>query len=116
MYKYFVDNETGIIVNKSVIIDLDGHTVDANGNGRVFNITGDDVIIKNGTITNADADGEDCIIGKLVVVVFIDSSDGADVFIFVVCREAIVASVLCAHKAPTLAGKVHRHINLVGKL
>ena len=56
-----VDNTTGIIINKSIILDIAGNTIDANGNGRVFNIISDDVTVENGIIINANATNEDII-------------------------------------------------------
>ena len=40
-----IENE--IIINKAVIIDGQGHTISAEGKGRIFNITSDNVTLKN---------------------------------------------------------------------
>ena len=43
-----IENE--IIINKAVIIDGQGHTISAEGMGRIFNITSDNVTLKNITL------------------------------------------------------------------
>ena len=44
---------SGIVINRKVTINGNGHTIDAKGNARIFNIQASDVIIKNLTIKNA---------------------------------------------------------------
>ena len=44
---------------QSYTVDFDGHKIDGNGNGRVFSISGGTVILKNGTLTNGYANGDE---------------------------------------------------------
>ncbi|MDO5819692.1 MAG: hypothetical protein Q4P11_05090 [Methanobrevibacter sp.] len=47
----------GIIVSKSITIDGNGHTIDASKLSRVFNITADNVVLKNINFINGNALG-----------------------------------------------------------
>ena len=50
------DGESGIVVNKTnFVIDGKGHTIDANGKSKIFDIYGNDVVLKNMILTNANA-------------------------------------------------------------
>jgi len=53
-YEY---NETSVpvIVNSSLIINGNGHIIDGSGNCGIFNITGDNVTLKNMMLTNGNA-------------------------------------------------------------
>lgn len=55
-YKYSGnDNKDGIIVKKNnYVIDGKGHTIDANGKSRIFDITGKNIILKNMILTNTN--------------------------------------------------------------
>ncbi|HIH35264.1 MAG TPA: hypothetical protein HA255_02335 [Methanosphaera sp.] len=55
-YKYSgKDNKDGIIVQKSnYVIDGKGHTIDANGKARIFDIYGKNVVLKNMVLANAN--------------------------------------------------------------
>ena len=44
----------GILINKSVVINGNGHTIDAQNKSKIFNIHADNVIIKNITFMNAN--------------------------------------------------------------
>ena len=48
----------GIIINKSITIDGQGNKINAQGKSRIFNISADNVIIKNITFTNGNANGD----------------------------------------------------------
>ena len=60
-YSYNPDTDSGlsegIIINKNITIDGNGHTVDANGQSRIFNLKGSDLAItlNNITFVNGDA-------------------------------------------------------------
>ena len=61
LYKdYTYDNNTdssfteGILINKSVVINGNGHIIDAQNKSRIFNITADNVIIRNISFVNAN--------------------------------------------------------------
>ena len=47
----------GIVINRPVTINGNGHTIDAQGKARVFYVQADDVTIKNLTIKNAKYEG-----------------------------------------------------------
>ena len=47
-------NQTGIIISKPLTIDGAGYTIDAMGNGRIFNITSGNVTLKNINFKNAN--------------------------------------------------------------
>ena len=47
----------GIVISKSITIDGRGHTINANKLSRVFNITADNVILKNINFINGNALG-----------------------------------------------------------
>lgn len=55
-YKYSGnENKDGIIVKKNnYVIDGKGHTIDANGKARIFDIYGTNVVLKNMVLTNAN--------------------------------------------------------------
>ena len=44
----------GILISKSITIDGNGHKIDAQGNSRMFNITSNDVMIKNMIFMNGE--------------------------------------------------------------
>lgn len=48
-YVYFneTDFKNGILISKSITIDGRGHTIDGAGTARIFNVTADNVILKN---------------------------------------------------------------------
>ena len=48
----------GIIIDKKITIDGKGHTIDAQGKSRVFNVQANDVTIKNLTLTNVNYNGD----------------------------------------------------------
>lgn len=63
-YKYANGSNKGIIISKSITIDGDGHTIDGNrhdmdinSSSRIFNITADNVILKNINFINGNALG-----------------------------------------------------------
>ena len=47
-------NQTGIIISKPLTIDGNGYTIDAMGEGRIFNITSSNVTLKNINFKNAN--------------------------------------------------------------
>ena len=52
-YKYEGQrNGTGIVINKSITINGNGHTLDGNNNSRIFNIIGGEVVLNNITFKN----------------------------------------------------------------
>jgi predicted outer membrane repeat protein len=55
-YKYSSkDKNTGIVINKNnYVIDGKGHTIDADGKARIFDITGKNVVLKNMVLTNSN--------------------------------------------------------------
>ena len=58
-YEYNDNFDTnGITINKTITIDGKGHTINAKGQGRVFNIQASDVVIKNLNIINANYNGD----------------------------------------------------------
>ncbi|WP_298520798.1 right-handed parallel beta-helix repeat-containing protein [uncultured Methanobrevibacter sp.] len=58
-YEYNDDFDTkGITIDRTITIDGKGHTIDAKGQARVFNIRTSDVTIKNLTIKNANYNGD----------------------------------------------------------
>ena len=44
----------GIFINKSIVINGNGHIIDAQNKSMIFNIKGDNVVIKNITFINAN--------------------------------------------------------------
>ena len=51
------DNSTGILIGKdNFILNGNGHTIDANKESRIFNITGNKITLKNLVLINAKAD------------------------------------------------------------
>ena len=57
---YLLENgfkETGILINKSLTIDGNGFTINANGNARIFNIAGAAVTLQNIKFINGQIDG-----------------------------------------------------------
>ena len=46
-YEYDEGSNHGIVVSKPIIIDGDGHTLDAKKSSRIFNVTADNVVLKN---------------------------------------------------------------------
>jgi len=48
----------GIIIDKSITIDGQGHKIDAQGKSRIFKITADNVILKNIIFTNGKTTGK----------------------------------------------------------
>ena len=51
-------NQTGIIISKPLTIDGNGYTIDAMGEGRIFNITSSNVTLKNINFKNANYDDD----------------------------------------------------------
>lgn len=45
----------GILISKSIVIDGKGHTINANKISRIFNITADNVILRNINFINGNA-------------------------------------------------------------
>ena len=56
-YSYVNGSNKGIIISKSITIDGNGHTLDGNRLSRMFNITADNVTIKNINFINGNAYG-----------------------------------------------------------
>jgi predicted outer membrane repeat protein len=56
-YRFINGSNTGILISKSIIIDGAGHTLDGNRLSRIFNITADNVIVRNINFINGDAIG-----------------------------------------------------------
>ncbi len=56
-YKFINGSNKGILISKSITIDGKGHTLDGNRLSRMFNITADNVIIKNINFINGNAYG-----------------------------------------------------------
>ena len=51
------DNSTGILIGKdNFILNGNGHTIDGNKESRIFNITGNNITLKNLVLINAKAD------------------------------------------------------------
>ena len=51
------DNNAGILINKdNFILNGNGHTIDGNKQSRIFNITGNNITIKNLILVNGNAD------------------------------------------------------------
>ena len=63
------DFVSGIVINRNVTINGNGHTIDAKGNARIFNIQASDVIIKNLTIKNAHYNDDGGAIQVLLKIV-----------------------------------------------
>ncbi|MBQ8018111.1 MAG: hypothetical protein IJ258_08415 [Methanobrevibacter sp.] len=57
-YKYVNEDIHGIVISKSITIDGAGHTIDANHSSRIFNITADNVVLKNINFVNGNAFGK----------------------------------------------------------
>ena len=56
-YNYTIGHDTitkGIIINKKITIEGNGHTIDASGKSRIFNILSDNVVIRNLTFLNGN--------------------------------------------------------------
>ena len=56
-YSYVNGSNKGILISKSITIDGNGHTLDGNRLSRMFNITADNVTIKNINFINGNAYG-----------------------------------------------------------
>ena len=56
-YTFVNGSYKGIIISKSITIDGAGHTLDANRSSRIFNITADNVVLKNIKFINGNALG-----------------------------------------------------------
>lgn len=56
-YKYCEGDVHGIVISKSITIDGAGHTIDGNHSSRIFNITADNVILRNINFVNGNALG-----------------------------------------------------------
>ena len=56
-YEYDEGSNHGIVVSKPIIIDGDGHTLDAKKSSRIFNVTADNVVLKNINFINGNALG-----------------------------------------------------------
>ena len=57
-YKYVNGSNEGIQINKPITIDGQGHTIDGNYLSRIFNITSDNVILKNIRFLNGRIEGD----------------------------------------------------------
>lgn len=56
-YIYVNGSNKGILISKPITIDGAGHTLDGNRLSRIFNITSDDVVLKNINFINGNAYG-----------------------------------------------------------
>lgn len=56
-YEFVNESNKGIIISKSITIDGDGHILNGNKLSRIFNITADNVTIKNVNFINGNAYG-----------------------------------------------------------
>lgn len=56
-YTYTGEPAKGILINKTITIDGNGHTLNGNHTSRMFNISADNVIIKNINFINGNAYG-----------------------------------------------------------
>lgn len=56
-YTYTGGPNKGILINKTITIDGNGHTINGNHTSRMFNISADNVIIKNINFINGNAYG-----------------------------------------------------------
>lgn len=56
-YIYCGEDVHGIVISKSITIDGANHTIDANHSSRIFNITADNVVLKNINFVNGNALG-----------------------------------------------------------
>ena len=54
-YKYVDGSTEGIRINKHITIDGQGHTIDGNRKSSIFYIRGSDVVLKNLTLMNGNA-------------------------------------------------------------
>ena len=57
-YLYINGSNKGILINKTITIDGNGHTLNGNHGSRMFNITADNVVIKNINFINGNAYGK----------------------------------------------------------
>ena len=57
-YLYTNGSNKGILINKTITIDGNGHTLNGNHSSRMFNITADNVVIKNINFINGNAYGK----------------------------------------------------------
>ena len=57
-YQYDGGDIHGIVISKSITIDGAGHTIDANHSSRIFNVTADNVVLKNINFVNGNALGK----------------------------------------------------------
>ncbi len=57
-YTYIGKPGKGILINKTITIDGNGHTINGNHTSRMFNISADDVIVKNINFINGNAYGK----------------------------------------------------------
>lgn len=57
-YFYCDEDVHGIVISKSITVDGAGHTIEANHSSRIFNITADNVILKNINFVNGNALGK----------------------------------------------------------
>ena len=56
-YKYAGEDIHGIVISKPMTIDGAGHTIDANHSSRIFNITANNVVLRNINFVNGNALG-----------------------------------------------------------
>lgn len=56
-YTYNGEHGKGILINKTITIDGNGHTLNGNHTSRMFNISADNVVIKNLNFINGNAYG-----------------------------------------------------------
>ena len=54
-YTYINGSNKGILINKTIIIDGNGHTISGNNASRIFNISADNVVIKNINFINGNS-------------------------------------------------------------
>lgn len=57
-YEYVSGQNKGIVISKPITIDGAGHTLNGNSQSRMFNITSDNVVIKNIHFVNGNAYGK----------------------------------------------------------
>ena len=57
-YRYDGGDVHGIVISKPITIDGAGHTLDGNHSSRIFNITADNVVLKNINFVNGNALGK----------------------------------------------------------
>ena len=56
-YKFAGGSNKGIVISKAITIDGAGHIIDGNKSSRIFNVTADNVVLKNINFVNGNAIG-----------------------------------------------------------